>query len=122
MPADNITFLKSTNITSVGTTYGEWSSGDMYEELLVYLELTDQGAYIDETLDITVQVRDHDGGAYDIASFDQITDKANYLITHANYRVSLPIKWFGTQCRIKVVTNGTSVDYTLKILGHLKRT
>lgn len=122
MPADNITFLVSTNITSETTTYGDWSSGDMYEELLVYVELTDQGKYIDETLDITIQVRAHDGGAYDIASFDQITDKADYLVTHAQYRDSLPIKWFGTQCRVKIVTAGTNVDYTLQVLGHLKRT
>ena len=121
MPADNITFLESTNITTVGTTYGDWSSGDMYEELLVYLEITDQGAYTDETLDVTIQVRAHDSGAYDIASFDQITDKADYLIANEYYRDSLPIKWFGTQCRVKIVTNGTNVDYTLQVLGHLKR-
>ena len=122
MPADNIVFLVSTNITSATTTYGDWSPGDMYEELLVYVEITDQGAYTDETLDITVQVRDHDGGAYDIASFDQITDQTVAVIADGFYRESLPITWFGTQCRIKVVTTGTAVDYTLKILGHLKRT
>ena len=93
----------------------------MYEELLAYVELSDQGAYTDETLDIAIQIRDQDGGAYDIASFDQITDETIATIA-GEYRETLPIKWFGTQCRVKVVTTGTSVDYTLKILGHLKRT
>lgn len=120
MPADNIVFLPSTQIQTETTTYGDWSSGDMYEELLVYVEITDQGSYTDETLDITVQVRDHDGGAYDIASFNQIADQTVATIA-GEYRESLPIMWFGTQCRIKVVTTGTAVDYTLKILGHLKR-
>ena len=122
MPADNIEFLESTNITTETETYGDWSEGDMYEELLVYAELTDQGGYTDETLDITLQAKSPTGGAYDIGSFDQITDKADYLVTYAYYRVVLPVRWFGTQCRIKVVTTGTSVDYTLNITGHLKRT
>jgi len=121
MPADNITFLESTKIETETTTYGDWSSGDMYEELLVYLEITDQGEYTDETLDVTIQVRAHDGGAYDIASFDQITDKTTYLDSY-DYREPLPIKWFGTQCRVKIVTAGTKVNYTLQVLGHLKRT
>lgn len=122
MPADNVTFLSSTRIQTETTTYGDWSPGDMYEELLVYVELTGQGSYTDETLDITIQTRSPDGDPFDIASFDQITDETTAIIAYDYYRVSLPIKWFGTQCRVKVVTAGTAVDYTLNILGHLKRT
>ena len=117
MPASNILFQDSTQITDT-VTLTDWFEVDMYEELLVFLKISAQGTYANETLDVTIQVKAHDGDAYDVGSFDQITDKTSSV----PYRELLPVRWFGTNIRIKITLGGDDPDYTIKLQGYVKRT
>lgn len=120
MPCNNLTLLESVNLSAAGTTYGSAFECD-YEELLVYLEITEQGAYTDETLDVTIQAKNPDDKYFDIGSFDQIGDQTVAILADGWYRIVLPVRWFGTKIRVKVTVAGTAVDYTLNITAHLKR-
>lgn len=117
MPGSSILFLPETRIEGT-VILTDWVEVDMYKELLIFLKITAQGAYTDETLDITVQVKTQDDDAYEIAKFKTIKDKTSDL----PYRDVLPITWFGQNIRLKLVIEGSDPDYTVKLQGAVKRT
>lgn len=112
-----ITLYPSTRRQAAATVYGDWVDASRYTELPMVLAVTAQGAYTDETLDVTLQGMTPLGGIYDIVSFTQAGNKTGALpfLELKGFTV------FGKMVRVKVVTAGTAVDYTLSVSGWGKR-
>lgn len=119
MHAKTHVFQKSKQFTGVATVYTEWVPVVMAEELLAFIKLTAQGTYTDETLNISVQTQTPDGDAIDLVgvNFSEIGNKTGSL-PFLDY---LGIAAFGVAVRFKIVTAGTSPDYTFKLTGWGKK-
>ena len=118
---ESITFQASNNITSAGTTYGDAIRVDKFDELNLFLYISVQGSFTDETLNVNVQIKDPDGNYIDLtdAAFTEITNATAvdpYLAEH------IAIVAFGSVVRLKYVTttSGGSVDYTFTVKGYGK--
>jgi hypothetical protein len=111
-------FYASTNVAAAGTTYSTATDVSKHIELLLFLRVTAQGTYTDETLNITMQTKDHAGNWYDLTDVDftEVGDVTG-SVPYAEY---LPVIGFGSQVRFKIVAAGTGVDYTFSITGYGK--
>jgi len=113
---EEITFLVSLKRTS--DAWSEIFDVSMYKELVLFLDITDQGAYTDETLDIEVYSYDPASGKYiKIDNFTQVTaDKSGGFQDKKIISGGL-----GSKIKVKAVMAGTSTDYTFSIGGVAKR-
>jgi len=114
----NLTLYPSTRRQAAGTVYSsDWADVSYFHEMLLILAVTAQGAYTNETLDITVQGKDDNGNIFTLAQFTQ----AGNVISVLPYLEPLKLGNFGQFIRAKVVTAGAAVDYTFSVLGFAKR-
>lgn len=115
-------FQESKQFTGVGTVYTGWVNVGISANMLAFIKLTAQGTFTDETLNISVQTRTPEGDAVDLAdnsspiAFTEITNKISSL-PFLDY---IPFTAFGSLIRFKIVTAGTSPDYTFKLTGYGK--
>lgn len=114
---NNVTLRASAQLSgSAGTTYGSAVSVDKFNELTLFLRVTAQGTYTDETLTVTVQTKDAAGNYYDLddSAFTAIGDE-----TAATYSEYIALLVFGSTIRLKYVTTatGATVDYTFSVTG-----
>ena len=115
---EDFNFYSSATVSAAGTTYSDATDVSRHLELLVFLRVTAQGTYTDETLDITMQTKDRAGNWHDLTDVDftQVGDVTG-SVPYAEY---LPVIGFGSQIRFKIVAAGTDVDYTFNIDGYGK--
>lgn len=116
MSMDSLNLYPSTRRQAAATVYGSWVDVSLKNEAILTLAVTAQGAYTNETLDVTIQGQDALGNVITLASFTQVGN----VVGSVPYTESLKLYNFGGQIRVKVVTAGTSVDYTLSVQGHAK--
>lgn len=115
MAVKRFVFLPSTRVQTA-SVITEWFEVDMFFELMAFLELTAQGTYTNETLDVTIQTRSPNGNAHDLESFAQIGNKTAALPFY-DYEA---LTNFGAQIRFKLAVAGTAKDYTLSLTGYAK--
>jgi len=115
----DLDFRTSATVSAAGTTYGDTVEVDSFNELTLFIRVTAQGSYTDETLDVSMQTKDPSGNWYDLtdAEFTQIGNKTASL----PYSEYMTIIAFGSQVRIKIVAAGTSVSYTFSVEAYGKK-
>jgi len=89
-----------------------------YQELTLFLDITAQGSYSDETLDIKIYSYDPASRAYiEVDAMTQVTgDKGSGFQDKKIITSGL-----GNKIKIKSIGAGTSVDYTFSVGGVAKR-
>jgi len=112
-------FQELKQFTGVGTEYTKWFRVTDFHELLAFIKLAAQGTYDNEILNINVQIQTPDGDAVDLkdVKFPEIGDKTGNL-PFLDY---IAFTAFGPLIRFKIVTTGTSPDYTFKLTGIAKK-
>lgn len=114
----DIVLYPSTHREAAGTVYtSDWIDVSRFHEILADLVVTAQGAYTNETLDVTIQGKDADGNIFTLASFTQVGNVTAAL----PYVEPLKLSNFGQWIRAKIVTAGTDVDYTFRVNASAKR-
>ena len=113
------TVYPSTQIASATTTYSNWIHVGDYSELTIFLDLTAQGAYTNETMNVSVQTRSPSEDAIDLTnvSFTEIGNKTGSV----PFNDYMTLIGFGAQVRLKIVTAGDSVAYTVEFTAHAKK-
>lgn len=107
-----------TRIQAAETAYSSLVPITNFNELILFLEVTAQGAFTNETLNVTVQYTSPSGQVYDLLSFTQVGD-VTAILPYGELKGKTTD--FGPQIRIKRETAGTSVDYTFRVTGYAKR-
>lgn len=117
--AQSFTLLSSTQIQSATTTNSTAISVGDYTELTIFLNLTAQGSYDNETMDVYVQSRSPSGNWVDLTdtSFTQVGNKVGSV----PFRDELSIVDFGSWVRLRIVTTGNGVDYTVEFTAYAKK-
>ena len=113
------TLFPSAQISSATTTYSTEVSVGNYVEMTIFLDLTAQGAYTDETMDVYVQTRSPSGNWVDLTdtSFTEVGNKTGSL----PFLDELSIEGFGSLVRLRIVTAGSSVSYTIEFTTYVKK-
>jgi len=116
MIAQTITFYPSTRRQVGGTVYSDWFNAEALKEILAVLEVTAQGAYTDETLDVTIQGKcpSGSGNPVNLAQFTQVGN----VVASVPYSEPLKLSNFSKELRVKIVTAGTAVDYTFSVTAN----
>ena len=111
---NDITLRSLAELTGADTTYSNDFRVDRYDELILFLYFSAQGMYTNETINVTVQVKDPDGNFIDLtnAAFTQVGNATGSVPYLAEY---LAIAVFGSRIRLKYVTTGTTVSYTFSV-------
>lgn len=113
---NNLILRTSAALTgSAGTTYGSAIPVNHYNELHLFFRVTAQGTFTDETLTVSIQIKDQAGNYYDLddSAFTAIGDKTS-AVPYAQYMALLV---FGSVIRLKYVTTGTTPNYTFGVTG-----
>ena len=115
---NNVSLRASAQLSgSAGTTYGSAVAVDKFSELTLFLRLTAQGTFTDESLTVSVQTKDQAGNYYDLtnATFTAIGDQTSDV----PYSEYIAIVVFGSTIRLKYVATatGATVDYTFSVTG-----
>lgn len=111
--ASKVFLYPTTRRQTATTIYGSWINVQFLQEVLLALVVTAQGAYTNETLDVTVQGQDAYGNVLTLSQFTQVGNVTASL----PYSESIKLANFGEKIRAKIVTAGTAVDYTLSVSG-----
>lgn len=109
--------LASDAYDAAGTTYGDWIDVSYYTELMLVLAVTAQGAYTNETMDVTIQGSDPLGNVVNLGQFTQVGNVTSSL----PYTETMKLSNFGGRIRAKIVVAGTAVAYTASVSGFAKR-
>ena len=112
------TVRASAALTGAATTYGtEFDVSDV-DELNLFIVLTAQGSYTNETLDVSVQTKDPAGNWHDVASaaFTQLGNKGGTASEH------IAITTFGSKLRLKYISAGNTPNYTFSVTAYGKGT
>lgn len=110
-----ITFLTSDQRTA--SENGLDFDVSKYSEMEVFLEITAQGAFTSETLDVVLQTKSPNGKYHTKGSFTQVGDATSAL----PYYQTLELANLGKMCRVVATLTGGTEDYTFSVTGVAKR-
>jgi len=110
-----ITFLPSAQrMASINSEDFDLSK---YSEMLIFLEITGQGVFTDESLTATFKTKSPNDKYHGKGSFTQVGNVTGSL-PHYDH---LEVANLGIKGRIEVVLAGTAKDYTFSVTAYAKR-